>query len=399
MKRILLTTILALAMLGMTAYGQTIRKEFDLAMGGKLEMDLDTGGDVYISGWDKDKLAVKVHISGVDEDEYKIDFDKRSSGLEIRTDYRGRWERHDGEFEFDLKVPRKFDLEIDTKAGAVHVADVDGRVDGKTMGGGLDFRNINGDIEFTTMGGEIEVSGTKGYLRLKTMGGGITVTDSEADGKVSTMGGSILIENVKGDLKGSTMGGNVIYRNAGGRSERSEGSSSDDLRVSTMGGDINVDEAPNGADVNTLGGSITVHSAKDYVKAETLGGDITVDEIDGWVSASTLGGNVTVNMTGDPKKGRRDVTISSLGGDITLTVPADLSMEFDIEIAYTKDSDRDYRIISDFDIKQKKTSEWEGSFWRGNRQKHIYGTGSVEGGRNRIKISTINGDVYIRKGA
>ena len=65
MRRLLLTTILVLAMLGMTANGQTIRKEFDLAKGGKLEIDLGTGGDVYISGWDKDKVAVKVHVSGL----------------------------------------------------------------------------------------------------------------------------------------------------------------------------------------------------------------------------------------------------------------------------------------------------------------------------------------------
>jgi hypothetical protein len=394
-----LTTILALALLGMTANGQTIRKEFDLAKGGKLEIDLGTGGDVYISGWDKDKVAVKVHVSGVDEDEYKIDFDKKSSGLEITTDYRGRWERHNGDFEFDLKVPRKFDIEVETNGGTVQVADVEGKISGKTMGGGLDFENVTGDIDFTTMGGEVEVSRTKGHLKLKTMGGGITVTDSEADGKVSTMGGSVLIENVKGNLKGSTMGGNVTYRNSGGESDRSEAYSSDDVRVSTMGGDINVDDAPSGADVHTLGGNITVHSAKDYVKAKTLGGNISIDEIDGWVSASTLGGNVTVNMTGDPEKGRRDVTISSLGGDITLTVPPDLSMEFDIEIAYTRDSDQDYKIVSDFDIKQKKTSEWEGAFWKGDKKKYIYGTGSVKGGRNMIKISTINGDIYIRKSA
>lgn len=399
MKRVLLTTILALALLALTAAGQTIRKEFDLAMGGKLEIDLDTGGDVYISSWDKEKVAVKVHVSGLDEDEYKIDFDKKSSGLEITTDYRGRWERHNGEFEFDLKVPRKFDIEVETNGGAVHVSEVEGRIDGKTMGGGLEFTKVTGDINFTTMGGEIKVSGTKGYLKLKTMGGGVTVTDSEADGKVSTMGGSILIENVKGDLKGSTMGGNVTYRNSGGESDKSEAYSSDDVRVSTLGGDINVDDAPRGADVNTLGGNITVHSAREYVKAETLGGNITIDEIDGWVSASTLGGNVTVHMTGDPEKGRRDVDISSLGGDITLTVPPGLSMEFDIEIAYTRDSDRDYKIVSDFDIKEKKTSEWEGSFWQGSRKKYIYGTGSVNGGRNKIKISTINGDVYIKKSA
>lgn len=206
MKRILPTTIMALALIWAAASGETIRKEFGLAMGSELVMDVDTGGDVYISGWDKEKIEVKVHVSGADPDEYDIDSHEKSSGLEISADYRSRRGRNRGDFEFDLKVPRRLDIEIDNRGGAVHISDVEGRIGGKTMGGGVGFRNVQGDIEFTTMGGDITASEIKGYLKLKTMGGGITVTDSEADGKVSTMGGNILIENVKGDLKGSTMG-------------------------------------------------------------------------------------------------------------------------------------------------------------------------------------------------
>jgi len=396
MKKILLITVLALAVANMGIAG-TIKKEFDIGMGKKLVMDLETGGGVYISGWDKEKVAVKVHVSGVDEDDYDLDFDTRSSGIKIRADYRKRWGRHGGDFEFDVKVPEKFDIEIESSGGGIHIADVEGDISGNTAGGGLDFTNVRGDIDFKTMGGEIRVSGVKGHLSLKTMGGGITVTDSEANGKVSTMGGSILIEDVKGNLKGSTMGGNVIYRNATGRSDGSESSTGDEVHISTMAGDIHVDDAPQGADLNTKGGDITVRSAGKFVKAKTLGGDIEINEIDGWVNASTLGGDVTVNMVGDPDEGGRDVEISSLGGEITLTVPPDLSMEFDIELAITKNSRRDYEIISDFDMKQEKTREWDRS--HGSKRKYIYGTGTVAGGKNKIEISTINGNIYIKKGA
>ena len=395
MKKVLLITVLALAMANMGIAG-TIEKEFDIGMGKKLVLDLETGGGVYISGWDKEKVAVEVHISGVDEDDYDLDFDARSSIIRIRTDYRKRWGRHDGDFEFDIKVPEKFDIEIESSGGGIHIADVEGDISGNTAGGRLDFTNVRGDIDFKTMGGEIRVSGVKGHLNLKTMGGGITVTDSEADGKVSTMGGSILIEDVKGSLKGSTMGGNVIYRKVSGRSDRSESSTGDEVHISTMGGDIHLDEAPQGADLNTKGGNITVRTAHKFVKAKTLGGDIGIDEIDGWVSASTFGGDVAVNMVGDPDEGRRDIEISSLGGEITLTVPPDLSMEFDIELAITKDSRRDYQIISDFDMKLEKTKKWDRS--RGSKRKYIYGTGSVAGGKNKIEISTINGNIYIKKG-
>ncbi len=395
MRKFLLTTIMVMALANL-CFGQTIKKDFDIGMGNKLVLDLETGGGVYISGWDKEKVAVKVHISGVDEDDYDLDFDAGSSRIKISSDYRSRWGRHDGDFEFDIKVPERFDIEIESSGGGVHIADVEGEISGNTAGGGLDFTDVRGDIDFKTMGGEISVSGVKGHLNLKTMGGGITITDSEADGKVSTMGGNILMEHVKGNVKGSTMGGNVTYRDVSGRSNSSKSSTVDEVHVSTMGGNIHLDDAPHGANLDTKGGDITVRTAGKFVKAKTFGGNIEIDEIDGWVRASTLGGDVTVNMIGNPDEGRRDIEISSLGGEITLTVPADLSMEFDIELAITKNSHRDYEIISDFDMKQEKTRDWDSG--RGSKRKYIYGTGTVAGGKNKIEISTINGNIYIKKG-
>jgi len=45
-------------------------------------------------------------------------------------------------------------------------------------------------------------------------------------------------------------------------------------------------------------------------------------------------------MVGDPAKGKRDVEIQSMGGDIILTVPSALSMDFDIRLTYTEISKR-----------------------------------------------------------
>ena len=52
-----------------------------------------------------------------------------------------------------------------------------------------------------------------------------------------------------------------------------------------------------------------------------------------------------VRMVGDPAKGKRDVEIQSMGGDITLTVPSALSMDLNITLTYTKNSHGKYGII------------------------------------------------------
>jgi DUF4097 and DUF4098 domain-containing protein YvlB len=108
-----------------------------------------------------------------------------------------------------------------------------------------------------------------------------------------------------------------------------------------------------------------------------------------------MGGNVEATMTGDPSDGKRSVALTSMAGDITLSVPAGLSMDIDIELAYTEGHDGDYAIKSDFPVKQEVSPEWERD--NGSPRKIIHGTGNVAGGSNRVTIKTVNGNVTIRK--
>jgi hypothetical protein len=128
-----------------------------------------------------------------------------------------------------------------------------------------------------------------------------------------------------------------------------------------------------------------------------MGGDIDIDEIDGGAEASTMGGDVTVKMIGDPDKGDRDIDLSSMGGDIKLTLPAGLSIDFDITLTYTKRARKDYKIISDFSIELEESEDWDYS--AGSARKYIYGTGKISGGKNKIRIDTINGNIVIGKGS
>jgi len=167
------------------------------------------------------------------------------------------------------------------------------------------------------------------------------------------------------------------------------------VRITKDGGAINVEEAPEGAELATGGGKIHVRSAKRFVEAGTGGGEIVIDSVDGWVQATTGAGKVSVTMVGNPNEGRRDVSISSSSGDVTLVVPAGLAMDFDLKLAYTN-TRKEYRIISDFDLEQRSTDQWSSA--EGTPRKYIYGTGKTGGGNHRIKIQTINGNIYLRKG-
>jgi DUF4097 and DUF4098 domain-containing protein YvlB len=376
MKKIILMVILILLMVvGFSLQAaQKIEKEIAVEPGQKLNVDLKSGGSITIKGWDKNKVSIVARFKNGGSEDWDVDIKKTSDGISVETRYSGSRHGNHGGSDVEIQVPQKFDVKLRTMGGGVKIAGVEGDFTGKTMGGGL------------------ELSHLKGFINLKTMGGGITLSDSDIDGKVKTMGGRVLLENVMGDVSGSSMGGNVIYKNVKSRSGKSTGKI---VNISTMGGDINVSEANHGAKVHTMGGNIHIKSAKEFISAKTMGGKINVDAIDGWIKATTMGGDVSVTMTGDPAKGKRDVTLTSMGGDITLNVPAGLSMDIDITLAYTRRSRQDYKIVSDFDIDRERTDEWDDS--KGSDRKYIYGKGKIKGGTHKITIKTVNGNIYLKK--
>ena len=358
-----------------------VKKEFEVKPGGKVTIHLKTGSDIEIKGWDKDLLTVNASIKDDEDNPVEMEFNQNGNDVEITSEYSHRNRHNSSDAKLVLQVPKKFNVEFNTMGGDVSIAFVEGNIEGKTMGGELELLNLKGVLDVVTMGGEI------------------TLKDSEVDGKVKTMGGEVLVENVKGDVNASSMGGKVRQINVEGRGK----SIGNEVNISTMGGELEIDKAPNGAKLKTMGGDIKVNNVGKFLDAETMGGDIEAKEIDGWIKATTMGGDVDVKMVGDPNDGKRDVTIKSMGGDITLVVPAGLSMDIDIEVVFSKGrkvkSDEDFnklKIVSDFPVKEERSTEWDYS--KGSPRKFLNGTGSVNGGKNKVKITTYNGNVYLKKG-
>jgi DUF4097 and DUF4098 domain-containing protein YvlB len=353
-----------------TAPGQemVLEREFPADRGGLVEVLLYTGGNISISGWERDTVHIRAEKKGRNREDCWVSF--KESGRGVRVEAEGDKRNRDCSVDITIDAPVESDIRL------------------LTMGGEIELADLKGETEAETMGGAVEIKGLEGTIELTTMGGSIQVADSLLDGRVKTMGGRIVIDNVRGDLDASTMGGEVVYKNR----PALESSDGEALSISTMGGPVNVDSAPFGVEASTMGGAIHIKSARVYTRVKTMGGSITIDDIDGWVEAATMGGNVTVVMTGDPEQGRRDVDISSMGGTIRLTVPRDLAMDVDLELNYTRGSGGKYKIISDFDLTLEETENQEKS--PGKPGKTIRARGRTGDGRHRIIVSTVNGDIY-----
>jgi DUF4097 and DUF4098 domain-containing protein YvlB len=177
----------------------------------------------------------------------------------------------------------------------------------------------------------------------------------------------------------------------------------EEVQIKRMGGDIKVADAPRGARVQTLGGNIHIGDARRFVHASANGGYITIESVDGWVKARTYSGNITVNVTdpdeeteaGKETEARKDIELTSYQGDLRVVLPRNLSAIFDIELSYTNNSKQNYRIITDFDLSQEETKQWE--YGRGTPRRYIFGRGIAGSGKRKITLKTINGNIYLKK--
>jgi len=372
-----LIALLAAAVPG-AAFADRIEKHLTASAGQTLEIDLRTGGGITVRPGADGAVDVVADRGTRNPEDCEVTIESSSRGVRIASRYVGRRDSHSSNLEIEVRVPRRFDVEV------------------KTMGGGVHLEGLEGSFSGSTMGGELELVGLTGKADLSTMGGEIHVAHGRLDGKVSTMGGDVLIEDIDGNLRGASMGGQVTYRDA--RRGAAGDSQGGPIVMSSMGGDVNVDAAPRGAEVSTMGGDVRVRSAHDHVKAETMGGDIRLDSVDGWIDASTMGGKVEATVINGGAALRRDVRLDSKSGDLRLTVPDGFAMEVDIEIAYTRNSTRRYRVISDFALgTEDESADW--ATGDGTPRKIIRVRGRVPGGAApaRVVLSTVNGDVYLKR--
>ena len=373
------TVLLAVAWLPASGSAQAppVERELRVRAGQTLDLDLDAGGSLQIVGGDADVVRVVAREgSRKCRPACRVDVEQTPGGVRVHSYFTERSRSNSSSLQFEVQVPTRFNVRL------------------HSTGGDVDIDNVSGEITGETMGGELELRRLGGSLDLKTMGGAVRLRDSEVSGKVHTMGGEVRLENVSGGVRGTTMGGKVVQV---GSPATKASPGQGQVRMHTMGGDINLDRAPAGADLNTMGGDISLRSAGGPVRARTMGGRIELDAVDGGVHATTMGGDVRVSQVGDPAKGDRPVEISSMGGDIELVLPAGSSLDLDVEIAYTREHEGDYRIISDFPVQIAESADWERK--GGSQRKFIRGTGSVAGGRNPVKIRTVNGNVRIHRAA
>jgi beta-lactamase regulating signal transducer with metallopeptidase domain len=367
------------------AIDSTFQRSAPAQSGGTLNIDLETGGSLNITGWDQQRVLVKASLRGRSWRDTDVNFQAGNGGARLESHYTGDSKSQSNSHVFDIQVPRSFNVRISSSGGSISISGVDGVFSGNTGGGRIEIRNARGEARIATGGGDIRVS------------------DSRLAGSVSTGGGTIIIERVSGNLRGDSGSGPVTYINSEGGKEKSEGKGTGagkgsgfgaaGIRMNSGGGAISVPEAPDGAHVTTGGGRIRIGPSGGEVYAQTGGGNIDIGPARGSVEAVTGGGDVTIELTG---AGSHAVRVNSGKGEVTLVLPEGLDAMLDLETAYTDNLGHKTRIVSDWPLQITETDSWDRSM--GTARRYVRARQPIGRGGEVIRVRTVNGNVVLRRG-
>jgi len=193
-----------------------IREQTLALSGGTIAIDGRRNGGVSVKGWDQNQVLVRARVQtgAPTEDEaralggqVKIETSGAkifASGPETRKDY--QWN-----VSYEVFVPRRADLSVETQNGGIAIADVNGRIDFTALNGGVVLKRVGGAVHGSTTNGGlvIELSGDRWdgeSLDVSTTNGGVMMSVPEnysAHLETGTVNGGISVDfpvNVQGRL-------------------------------------------------------------------------------------------------------------------------------------------------------------------------------------------------------
>jgi hypothetical protein len=179
-------------------------REQTLSPGGTIAIDGRQNGGISVKGWDQNQILVRARVQAgaptaaeaqalgqqvrIETSGSKI----HATGPESRRDY--HWD-----VSYEVFVPRRADLSLETHNGGIAIADVSGRID---------FTALNGGVVLKRVGGAVRGSTTNGGLVIQLSG---DRWDGESMDVSTTNGGIIMSvpENYSAHIETGTVNGGV----------------------------------------------------------------------------------------------------------------------------------------------------------------------------------------------
>lgn len=129
---------------------------------GTLTAEPGPNGGVNVVGWDRDSVAVVARIQANarnDADAQRLAEAVRieAAGRSIRAVGPSQTSRENWSVVFDVSVPRRTDLSLETRNGPLSVEDVSGTMDLQALNGPVSLSDVAGDVTVRVQNGPLSV--------------------------------------------------------------------------------------------------------------------------------------------------------------------------------------------------------------------------------------------------
>ncbi|MFQ5663117.1 MAG: DUF4097 domain-containing protein [Terriglobia bacterium] len=276
--------------------------------------------------------------------------------------------------EFEIKVPRRFNLDLQTGGGDLIVERLEGELRAVTAGGDIRTGDVTGPVRAETAGGSIVLGNIGQRVEARTAGGAIRVGNVNGDATLETSGGKIHTGRIAGAVRAKTAGGDILLAGAGA-----------DIIAQTAGGQIRIGESGGGVRAQTAGGSINLDAVRGPIRVETAGGSIHLYRVQSAVQAATAAGKILAQIAASAENFGASLLETSFG-DVEVYLPPDLPLTIDATIQMATG----HKILTDFPL---TIEGGKASFGPSTLRGH----GALNGGGVVLRILTTAGNIEIRK--
>ena len=184
-----------------------IREQTLAPSGGAIAIDGRQNGGISVKGWDQNQILVRARVqagapSAAEAEALGKQVRIETSGAKIHATGPESKRDYHWDVSYEVFVPRRADLSLETHNGGIAIADVNGKIDFSALNGGVVLKRVGGAVRGSTTNGGlvIELAGDRwdgDSMDVSTTNGGVIMSVPEnysARVETGTVNGSVNTE-------------------------------------------------------------------------------------------------------------------------------------------------------------------------------------------------------------
>lgn len=184
-----------------------IREQTLALSGGTIAIDGRQNGGVSVKGWDQNQVLVRARVqtsapTASEAEALSKEIRIETGGAKIFASGPENRRDHHWDVSYEVFVPRRADLSIETHNGGIVISEVNGRIDFSATNGGVVLRRVGGTVKGSTTNGGlvVELTGDRWdgeTLDVSTTNGGVVMSIPEnysAHLQTGTVNGSVSVD-------------------------------------------------------------------------------------------------------------------------------------------------------------------------------------------------------------